>query len=90
MSEATSAAIRRLASMASSSQEEGSRAAAEPFEDALRGQVVQIASDGHLRGARQVREFGDCGRSCLLDGLDDQSVTFHGAHTVIQHHPFRT
>jgi hypothetical protein len=36
------------------SQQQGARPAAESFEDALRGEGVQIAPDGHLRGAGQL------------------------------------
>jgi hypothetical protein len=56
----------------------------------LRGQVIEIAADGHLRGARQAGELGDRGRSRLLGGLGDQTVAFRGAHTVTQHHPLQT
>jgi hypothetical protein len=71
-------------------QQQGARPAAESFEDALRGEGVQIAPDGHLRGAGQLGEFRDRGTARVLHSLGDQSVPVCVAHTAIEHHPERT
>ena len=53
------------------------------LDQAVPGEDLEVAADGHVRDAEPLREVADTGAAIAPDGLQDERLAMSGKHLVL-------